>query len=63
MLTFEVPTMTCGHCVRAITEAVQLADATATVSADLPAHRVQVDTTAPREAIVRHLVEAGYTPT
>ena len=62
MLDFEVPTMTCGHCVRAITEAVQQVDAAAKVSADLPAHRVHVDTTASREAIVRQLSEAGYAP-
>jgi copper chaperone len=62
MLSFEIPTMTCGHCVRAITEAVHAADPTARVEADLATHRVQVDTTAAREAVVAQLAEAGYTP-
>jgi copper chaperone len=62
MLSFEIPAMTCGHCVRAITEAVQAADPAARVEADLPSHRVQVETTAPRDAVVAQLAEAGYTP-
>jgi copper chaperone len=62
MLNFEIPNMTCGHCVRAITEAVHTVDPTARVQADLPQHRVQVNTAADREAVVAQLVEAGYTP-
>ncbi len=60
--SFEIPAMTCGHCVRAITEAVMAVDAQAQVSADLPQHRVQVHSSAPREALVAGLTEAGYTP-
>jgi copper chaperone len=62
MLSFEIPNMSCGHCVRAITEAVQAADPAARVQADLPSHSVQVETSAPREAVVAQLVEAGYAP-
>jgi copper chaperone len=62
MLSFEIPNMTCGHCVRAITEAVHAVDAQAQVQADLAQHRVQVETTAPREALVAQLAEAGYSP-
>jgi len=62
MLTFDIPNMTCGHCVRAITEAVKAADPAARVEADLPTHQVKVDTSAPREAVVAQLSEAGYTP-
>jgi copper chaperone len=62
MLSFEIPEMSCGHCVRAITEAVHAADPAARVEADLPSHRVQVETTATREAVVAQLVEAGYAP-
>ena len=62
MLSFEIPTMTCGHCVRTITEAVQALDPAAEVKTDLPTHRVDVLTSAPREALVARLVEAGYTP-
>jgi len=62
MLSFDIPTMTCGHCVRAVTEAVHAVDPAADVKTDLPTHRVEVDTRAPREAVVAQLVEAGYTP-
>lgn len=62
MLSFQIPNMTCGHCVRAVTEAVQAIDPTATVQADLPTHQVSVDTTAAREAVVTELTKAGYQP-
>jgi copper chaperone len=62
MLTLDIPNMTCGHCVRAITEAVTAADPAAKVQADLATHRVQIDTTADREAVVASLTEAGYQP-
>ncbi len=62
MLSFEIPDMTCGHCVRAVTAAVKAADPAAELQIDLPTHRVQVQTTVPREAVVQQLVEAGYTP-
>lgn len=62
MISFEIPSMSCGHCVRAITEAVRAVDPGAEVKTDLPTHRVEVQTTAPREALVAQLVEAGYTP-
>lgn len=62
MLSFEIPAMSCGHCVRTITEAVHAIDPSADVKVDLPTHRVEVQTSAPREAVVSRLVEAGYTP-
>ena len=62
MIQFQIPNMTCGHCVRAITEAVQSVDPAARVLADLPQHQVQVQSTAPREALVASLTEAGYAP-
>ncbi len=62
MLDLLIPQMTCGHCVRAVTEAVKTADPAAHVEIDLPSHRVQVDTTAPREAVLARLAAAGYAP-
>jgi copper chaperone len=62
MFSFEIPAMSCGHCVRAITEAVQAVDPAAEVKTDLATHRVEVQSTAPREALVAQLAEAGYTP-
>jgi copper chaperone len=62
MLDFLIPNMTCGHCVRAVTEAVKAADPQAQVQVDLPTHRVQVQTTAARDQVVARLAEAGYEP-
>ena len=62
MLSFEIPAMSCGHCVRAITQTVQAVDPQAEVSADIPAQRVQVQTNLPREAFVPPLTDAGYAP-
>ena len=62
MTSFDIPNMSCGHCVRSITEAVQAADPAAKVQADLASHRVQVYSTAAREVLVKHLVDAGYPP-
>jgi copper chaperone len=62
MIIFEIPDMTCGHCVRAVTEAVKAADPAAEVAIDLASHRVQVQSSAPRATLVAQLTEAGYAP-
>jgi copper chaperone len=62
MYQFQIPNMTCGHCVRAVTEAVKAADPQADVKVDLPTHQVQVESSAPRETVVAQLTEAGYAP-
>lgn len=62
MLSFQIPNMTCGHCVKAVTQAVHAADPAATVQADLATHEVKVETTASRESVVAQLAEAGYQP-
>ena len=38
MIELTLPTMTCGHCVRAVTETVQKVDALVTLKIDLPSH-------------------------
>lgn len=63
MLEFEIPNMTCGHCVRSVTEAVQAADPAARVEVDLPMHQVKVQTAVARETVAAKLTEAGYAPT
>jgi copper chaperone len=62
MLSFQIPNVSCGHCVRAVTEAVHEADPAAQVAVDLATKQVQVQTTATREAVVAQLTEAGYQP-
>ena len=63
MLSFEIPNMSCGHCVRTITEAVQAADPAAQVHADLERHRVDVETHVERALVAQRLTQAGYPPT
>ena len=62
MIEMTLPTMTCGHCVRTITEAVQRVDALATVQTDLPSHRLQIESTQPAQLFAEALAEAGYVP-
>jgi len=62
MLEFRIPNMTCGHCVKSVTEAVKSADPAARVDVDLPSHQVKVETSAPRDTVVARLADAGYAP-
>ena len=63
MTTFHVEDMTCGHCVRTITEAVEAVDGIAKVTVDMPRHLVLVEhTLADVGTLQRAIAEAGYTP-
>jgi copper chaperone len=59
--TFDVKGMTCSHCERAVTQAVKTVDPAAQVKIDLPAGKVEVRTTQPREVIAHAIAEEGYT--
>jgi copper chaperone len=59
-MEFNVPDMSCGHCSGVITKTVQALDANATVSVDLPAKKVTVQTSADRPTVAAALLEAGY---
>jgi len=61
-IEFNVPDMTCGHCVSAVTKAIKAEDPHATVAVSLADKRVTVETTEAREVLVASLTEAGYTP-
>ncbi len=64
MIAFEVPDMTCGHCVSMITKAVKQTDRNALVAIDLGSKRVQIESTAADEAeFLAAIEEIGYTPT
>lgn len=61
MQRFEVSGMTCGHCVRAVTEAIHGVDAAAQVEVDLGAGRVTVrDGTASPDRLVQAIAAEGY---
>jgi copper chaperone len=62
MLEFQIPAISCGHCARAVTEAVHGVDPKAKVQVDLTAKRVQVDTEAARGTVAAALADAGYAP-
>ena len=63
MTTFEVKDMTCGHCVSAITKAVDAVAPGADIQTDLAAHRVTVGASVVDAAKLRlAIMEAGYTP-
>lgn len=61
--TFNVQGMTCGHCERAVTQAVRSVDADAQITIDLTTGRVQVQSDQPRETIAAAIVEEGYAVT
>lgn len=57
---FEVHGMTCGHCERAVIEALQTLDPQASVRVDRAQNRVEVESEQPREALVAAITEEGY---
>lgn len=59
-MEFDIPAMNCGHCVKAITEALEQLDPGAKVSVDLSAKKVTLDTVQDRAAVAAALTEAGY---
>lgn len=59
--TFQVLGMTCGHCERAVTQAVKQVDPQADVKIDRPSGKVDVTSTADHAAIARAITDEGYT--
>ena len=59
--TLQVEGMTCGHCERAVTQAVQQIAPAATVRIVRAQIRVDIDSTQPREALAAAIAEEGYT--
>ncbi|WPB57028.1 heavy-metal-associated domain-containing protein [Xylophilus sp. GOD-11R] len=58
---FKVEGMSCQHCVRAVTQAIEDLDPSAEVTVDLADGRVDVTAASqPREAIRQAIQEAGY---
>lgn len=60
MQVFNVQGMTCGHCVKAVTRAVQTQDAAAQVLVDLPSQQVRVQSQLAAEQILAAIREEGY---
>lgn len=62
MTEFDLPDMSCGHCVAAVTQACKEVDPQARVAVDLARKHVTVESDQPRERFAQALDEAGYTP-
>jgi len=62
MIELTLPTMTCGHCVKTVTAAVQQVDAAARLQVDLPTHQLRIESTRPAAEFERALAEEGYAP-
>ncbi|MBO0494880.1 MULTISPECIES: heavy-metal-associated domain-containing protein [unclassified Pseudomonas] len=60
MQVFSVEGMTCGHCVKSVTQAVQSQDPAASVKVDLAAKEVGVESRLSAEQIISAITEEGY---
>lgn len=60
MYELQVENMSCGHCVNAVTKAVQAVDAQASVNVDLAQKKVNVQSGAALDRISAAIVDAGY---
>ena len=61
--TFTVTGMTCGHCEKAVTQAVKQLDPQAEVKIDRAANKVEVDSSQSRDLLARAIAEEGYAVT
>jgi copper chaperone len=60
MQVFNVQGMSCGHCVKAITSAVQAKDPAASVRVDLAAKEVGVESALSVDQVIEAISEEGY---
>ncbi len=60
MQVFEVKGMSCGHCVRAISKAIQQLDDNAQVDIDLGAGKMTVVSELPASEIIKVVFGEGY---
>lgn len=63
MYEYEIPDMSCGHCVASVTKAIKAADPDATADVDLIKRRALVTSKADPQAIAAAIDEAGYPST
>lgn len=59
-MEFDIPAMTCGHCVKAVTQTVQSLDPDAKISVELATKKLTLQTTKDRQTVATALTEAGY---
>ncbi|MCZ8257189.1 MAG: heavy-metal-associated domain-containing protein [Polaromonas sp.] len=59
-MEFNIPAMSCGHCVGAVTQAVKSLDPAAQVTVDLASKKVVVQSSQDQRTVAAALAEAGY---
>lgn len=59
-MEFHIARMSCDGCVATITDALKALDASTTLSADLAARNITVETPTPRAEVEKALADAGY---
>jgi copper chaperone len=62
MVEMKVAGMTCGHCVKAVTQAIRALDPTAKVEVVLAEALVRAETSLTPATIAAALAEEGYRP-
>jgi copper chaperone len=62
MIELNVPSMSCAHCVRSVTETVKKVDPAARVDVSLEQHRVTIESSRPVAEFAAALAEEGYAP-
>ena len=59
-VSIDVEGMSCGHCVKAITQALQAKDLAASVRIDLAAKEVGVESALTADQVIAAISEEGY---
>ena len=59
-IELTLPDMTCQHCVRTVTATVKAVDPEATLTIDLPAHLVRIESLHPAPEFAAALAQQGY---
>ncbi|MHB1200580.1 MAG: heavy-metal-associated domain-containing protein [Polaromonas sp.] len=59
-MEFNVPAISCGHCVKAITETVKSLDPGAQINVDVASKKVTIESAKERTTFAAALTEAGY---
>ena len=62
MIEMTLPTMSCEHCVKAVTRAVQQVDPAAVVEIDLALKRLRIETSRDAKDFHAALAGEGYAP-
>jgi copper chaperone CopZ len=60
MIALTIPNIRCGGCIASVEKAIHAVDASAQITADIEARRVEVTTSADRQTLLTALDAAGY---